>query len=249
MTQRGRHGRDLSSGLAAAATAPGAYTRSRWPNATRTIVLGVEMGATPTTDQGGLATARADESPGPDRRRPGRVAGSPPGGWPRSTTPTRRSRASRTGRVTAARRTRTAHRSSAGVVRRRGGPPGPQADPARSPAGSTRARPIRPRNQTVGHGAGRRRCAVSRRFGPTWSGREPPRASTPTGPLRPRSTPALPPAQAGPAARRGAGDHHDVRQVPRPHARPDRGVRAVVHRLGRRHGHPRSGPGECGPGH
>ncbi|HEY8817403.1 MAG TPA: DnaJ domain-containing protein [Candidatus Limnocylindrales bacterium] len=67
-------------------------------------------------------------------------------------------------------------------------------------------------------------------------------------PPRPRSSPQLP-APARALARGGRGHGHPVRQVPRPHARPDRGLRTVVHRLGRGHRQPRSGSRQRGTGH
>ena len=58
-------------------------------------------------------------------------------------------------------------------------------------------------------------------------------------PAAPRQGPQLP--GAGPAGPRGGPRHRDaVRQVPRPHARPDRRLRAQLHRLGLGDDHPRS---------
>ena len=68
------------------------------------------------------------------------------------------------------------------------------------------------------------------------------------GPARPRSAASFP-AATGALAPAGRGDGHPVRQVPRPHARSDRGLRAVVHRLGGGDRQPRSGPGQRGAGH
>ena len=131
----------------------------------------------------------------------------------------------------------------------RGGPPRPKPTrPVTARVDTTGT--VRPRNQPI-------RPAGSARAGPTLRGqpplrrspasqREPPRASTPTGPLarsriRNFRRPARPPLPG--RARPRAG----VRQVPRPHARPGRGVRAVLHRLAGDDDHPRPGSRRGGP--
>ena len=112
---------------------------------------------------------------------------------------------------------------------RRSHPPG---HGPRRPSGT-----VQPRNQTTTPPGSRHAAdAASRRCGSSRSTPEL-RASQPTGPLerdwlrRPR-----------PAASRRTLDEAlevevDVRQVPRPHAGRDRGVRAVVHRLAGRDAH------------
>ena len=142
---------------------------------------------------------------------------------------------------------RTSHR----VVGRRVTPAAPNgAGPtARRPAraGPPRPRPTRPvtarldmsdtfapRNQTVHHG--RRATYGTYVAPPPRNGPEPreaPRASDPTGPAPTSARPPLP-AAADPRPRRGAVARRRLRQVPRPHARRDRGLRAVLHRLARR---------------
>ena len=133
------------------------------------------------------------------------------------------------------------------VARRGRSPRGP------SPAASTRPRPS-------GH-ATRPSAAVGRRPVPSrpMAGGQPPlrgerseqRAAARVDADRAagaRPAPQLP----APASHRRldvAREHVDrVRQVPRPHARPDRGVRAVLHRLGGRHRDPRPGSRRRGPG-
>ena len=82
-----------------------------------------------------------------------------------------------------------------------------------------------------------------------WRSARTPRRASPAGgasrvdadrAARARPDPELPPAQATTSGS-GAGPRHRVRQVPRALARRHRGVRAVVHRLGRQHRHPRPG--------
>ena len=160
--------------------------------------------------------------------------------------PTRPSPATPTGRRTGGGRDDTPFEP--GVARRRGGPPAPK--PTRPVTGrvdmSGRLPAAEPGRS--GTAPGGRRCAASRRRRPTSSVAKPPRASTPTGPLDAR--PAAPlPAAAAAVARRTPRRQSSVRQVPRSHARADRGVRAVVHRLGRGHRQSRSGPGRCRAGH
>ena len=134
-----------------------------------------------------------------------------------------------------------------GVARRRGGPPPPK--PTRPVTGRVDMSGVyQPRNQAVGNSAGRtplsrpaaqgHRCRRTRAAARLDADRA----------ARPRPGPQLP-AAAGAVAGGRRGDGHAVRQVPRPHARPDRRVRAVVHRLGGRHRQPRSGPRQRGAGH
>ena len=82
------------------------------------------------------------------------------------------------------------------VARRRGGPPAPK--PTRPVTGRVdMSGTYRPRNQAVGNPlATASRCPGSRRSEASRVGREPPRASTPTGPLVARPAPPLPPAAA-----------------------------------------------------
>jgi len=69
-----------------------------------------------------------------------------------------------------------------GVERRRGGPPTPK--PTRPVTGRVdTSGTFRPRNQTFGNGAGRSPLRGQPPLRPGHVGREPPRASTPTGPL------------------------------------------------------------------
>ncbi len=134
-----------------------------------------------------------------------------------------------------------------GVAHRRGGPPAPK--PTRPVTGRVDMSGVyQPRNQAVGNGAGRTPLRGQPPKATDVVGREAPRASTPTGPttrgrlrhFRRPPAPSLADAEATVIT---------VRQVPRSHARADRGLRAVVHRLGRGHRQSRSGPGECRAGH
>jgi curved DNA-binding protein CbpA len=69
-----------------------------------------------------------------------------------------------------------------GVARRRGGPPAPK--PTRPVTGRVdTSETFRPRNQAVGNGAGRTTLRGQPPLRPDRVGNEPPRASTPTGPL------------------------------------------------------------------
>ena len=124
------------SSVAVAASKPIWPRRYTQPVAKREphVVLGIEPGATPDPDQGRLAEARAAASPRPHRRRPRGVAGRDARRWPRSTRPTRRSRATAArprpggaadGAAAGARTTcdgGTAHRVDAAARRGRGRP-------------------------------------------------------------------------------------------------------------------------------
>ena len=138
----------------------------------------------PDADQGRLAPPGPDQPPRPDRRRPGGVARRDAADGRdqrcvRGADPARRRRGAR-------RRQRdrpTGRRSSRASRARRGGPPRPEADPPGHRPGRHQrhlpaAQPGRRQRR-----AGGRRCPASRRCATTPSGREPPRASTPTGPL------------------------------------------------------------------
>ena len=184
--------------------------------------------------QGRLAAARPGQPPGPDRRRSGGVAGGDPADG-------RDQR--RLCRAHARRRRRTPPRdepnapTSAPTAQRRGGPPRPKPTrPVTAPGRHDRQRPAtQPDDRARRTGAHDPSAATppdSRRRG-EWEREALPRASTPTGPLERdrvrhfrRPTP--------PSLETAREPRHRVRQVPRPHARRDRGVRAVLHRLGGR---------------
>ena len=104
---------------------------------------------------------------------------------------------------------------------------------ARSPGGSTRAPPTgratRP-PRTARRGP---RSPASRRLRGERVDGEPPRASTPTGPLIKDRVRHFRRPTAAAAGRRPTLPGR-VREVPWPHARPDRGLRAVLHRLAQR---------------
>ena len=123
-----------------------------------------------------------------------------------------------------------------GVVRRRGGPPPPK--PTRPVTGRVDMSSATSRaTRRSGTARAERPCADSHQ------GDQHRRAGTVAcfdtdRSARPRSGPRVS-ASAGAATRRCRGDRHAVRQVPRSHARADRRLRAVLHRLGGRDGQPR----------
>ena len=180
-------------------------------------------------DQGRLAPARPRPPPRPDRRRPGGLAcrDAPDGRDQRRLCrahPRRRPGAGARPR----RRRRRLRRRTPPEARR---PAGPEADaPGHRPRRHERT-PSGRATRPAGHGARRPALPGQPPLAAESSGGEPPRASTPTGPLvkdRVRHFRRRPP----PRSRRRTSSR--VRQVPRPHVRPDRGVRAVLHRLARR---------------
>ncbi len=117
-----------------------------------------------------------------------------------------------------------------GATRRPGGPPPPKPTrPVTARLDTTDI--LRPRNATTSRPDGRRahppgQPPIRARVGDTGpaAGVGSERAA------RPIATPALPAATPA-EPRDGDHDRHAVRQVPRPHARRDRGVRAVLRRL------------------
>ena len=174
-------------------------------------VLGIEPGATRHPDQGGLAAARAAAPSGPDRRRSGGIArrdaadGRDQRGLrgadaraARSGPSWRAAGAGRGGgRAGACRRTRTAPAQAPGR------PAAATADPTGHRPGRHDAkrsgRATNPSDRAPPAGArppSRRPAAAAR---PPLDEREPPRASTPTGPLARSAAPQLP---AGRRARR-----------------------------------------------
>ena len=68
---RGRHDRRACQARAR----HGSVHCGAWPNAIPTTSSASSVGASADRDQGGLAAPRPGQPPGPDRRRPGRVAG------------------------------------------------------------------------------------------------------------------------------------------------------------------------------
>ena len=137
----------------------------------------------PRPDQGRLAAPRPDQPPGPDRRRPGRVAGRDAADG-RDQRRVRRARPARpAGRHGRPRQGPTRPRSSDGRRPASGRPAAAEADPAGH-------RPRRHERDVPAPQPGRRqqrRPDVPLRGQPpkraSASAREPPRASTPTGPL------------------------------------------------------------------
>ena len=257
MRDRGRHGGEaVKSGRRDAPRAGPSGDRGRRALHSRSMakrdpraVLGVEPSATPDADQGRLASPRADEPSRPDRRRSGRVAR-------RDAADGRDQRRLRG----ADPRDRPGRRASGrgsdadgtpfepGVARRRGGPPRPEADaaghrPGRHERDVPAAEPGGRQRRAADHPA-----AASRRCAPTSSA-----ASRRARRRRPARSSAIGSAISGgrrpPSLAAGRGDGHPVRQVPRPHARPDRGLRAVVHRLGGGDRQPRPGPRQRGARH
>ncbi len=244
MPRRGRHrAADLSSVrvVRRAPTVP-AYTSAvakRDPRA----VLGVEPGATPTQIK--AAWRRLARTHHPDLT----------GDDPAASRVATRQMAEINDAYAAL--TRDRRRAAAAADRRRRARRSSRASPA-SAAARRRPKPTRPVTGRVdmsatstgpatrpsAHGVGAstplaRPAAAPRPTSSVASRRGPRRRPGPLVRDRVRHFRRPPPPSLD--AARG-GTSCDVRQVPRPHARPDRRVRAVLHRLGRGHRHPRSGP-------
>ena len=221
-----------------------ARTLRSWPSAIP-VPSSVSSRRHPDPDQGCLASPGTDEPSRPDRRRSGCLAR-------RDATDGRDQRRLCAltreidgpgaawigcGRHAVRARRRTSTR----------GPASPEADPAGHRPGRHQ------RDIPAPEPGGRQRRGTDDPPWPAAASRRPCRKRAATrvdadGPARPRSAASFP-AATGALAPAGRGDGHPVRQVPRPHARSDRGLRAVVHRLGGGDRQPRSGPGQRGAGH
>ena len=234
---RGRHGRPACQarpfagrnavGSIARAVTGRAATLGTWPNAIP-MTSSASSAAPAPRDQGRLAAARPAAPSRPDRRRSGGLAGrdAPDGRDQRrlcgADAGRRRNGTSQAGQGdadvefdgarTASRRPAASEADAPGDRPGRHEPDVPAAQPR--PTHERAARPGRP-------------AAADGAIGRAASRRAP---RHPTGPLerdrirdfRPPPRPTLEDARAIVVR---------LRQVPRPHARPDRGVRAVVHRL------------------
>ena len=190
-----------------------------------------------------MAPTCPDQPPGPHRRRPGSLAhgDSSHGGDQRclrGTDPRFRRRPARWRRERDGRDTLRA-RGNAST----GWPAGAEADPPGHRTGGHE------RDLSPAQPGGRERSQPDATSGPATASIGPGRAGTAAGVDADRATRSGPdpklPADTCADTGGGRGDRHPIREVPRPHPRADRRLRAVIYRLACRYGRPRPGSREC----